>query len=874
MENLNDVEFGSDKSTEEAPILVAQRYLNIYRQVHIFNKAKRDQFDDELLALPPTITDFFKRMPGGRLLVEHIEEVKTERGIAFVKSNKEDFAEGSGTSSTPAPQSGAVVPVGVGGSVTVDASFAEALAQSMATAFSQNPIQTNVSGNFTPSGTIDFGNAFDVIAEEIKTSRACVLDILKETKSMTDSVIASQVSISRILEGILSSKTKGDIGAADLNNRIIASQTSITKLLEGLYNTGNATKGDVSAYLNIDKKLQDFKAEIKKEVETTILNTLKNFDVNKVSLVNALPSSPNDILDTEDYSDIKEDNTPLETTNFNTDEISQKKKKKKKKKNKNPQAENINNGEALASISAPIVGGVIHNKLFKHEDDFKNVNLDEPPMEFDEDISLDMDVNETPKINSLASLDSNFTIKDIEDETSQDIDDGLSFELPKQSFVEQNTDDSNESFDESSLSEELDDGLSFALPEQGALLKHELENTDQTIKIDNSLEEFDLVKQYPEDDGLSFDLPEKDMDLDDISVDDTDLDGNFSKDYEAIQTSNLNKTQQTNNIDLDNFLSSGEEISFEETSYENKANNTQSDIDLTAVNFDNINTIEDASLDDFSKANSFEESVLEANNESNFDYSNDDELSIHDNDTSFEQFDEMTKEENLVEENNDLELDNFFANNMTENSTITEEENNNIPSDNIFEENNIIQETTESTDIDSFLNFNEDSTNKQTIEEDDTIIEVDLADDVITKETITSTEQPQSRYSAELDKIRAALTSENVDLSTLDEPIALDDYSDDENISDDYDGITSNTDDDQEWEYEYVEEDDDNTIQDTNTVIAEENITSTSSDNQEDWEWEYVDENGNPIEGDENSEDWEWEYVEENEEENNQDNNQ
>ena len=91
MENLNDAEFGSNKSGEEAPILVAQRYLNIFRQVHIFNKAKRDQFDDELLALPNSVMDYFKRMPGGRLLVEHIEDVKTERGIAFVKSSREDF---------------------------------------------------------------------------------------------------------------------------------------------------------------------------------------------------------------------------------------------------------------------------------------------------------------------------------------------------------------------------------------------------------------------------------------------------------------------------------------------------------------------------------------------------------------------------------------------------------------------------------------------------------------------------------------------------------------------------------------------------------------------------------------------------------------
>ena len=62
MENLNDAEFGSNKDGEEAPILVAQRFLNIFRQVHIFNKAKRDQFDDELLALQPNITDFFKKI--------------------------------------------------------------------------------------------------------------------------------------------------------------------------------------------------------------------------------------------------------------------------------------------------------------------------------------------------------------------------------------------------------------------------------------------------------------------------------------------------------------------------------------------------------------------------------------------------------------------------------------------------------------------------------------------------------------------------------------------------------------------------------------------------------------------------------------------
>ena len=215
MENLNDVEFGSDNDGKEAPILVAQRYLNIFRQVHIFNKNKREEFDNELLALPPEITDFFKRMPGGRLLVEHIEKVKTERGISFVKANREDFDEGAGKIDAPAPVQAAGGAV-IGGSLTIDSSFAEALAKALALAFKQN--QVPVSAGETAVLSSGAENAFDVIAEEIRSSRAAMLDVLKETRSVTDSVIASQVSIARILEGILSSRNRDDADLSDLNN--------------------------------------------------------------------------------------------------------------------------------------------------------------------------------------------------------------------------------------------------------------------------------------------------------------------------------------------------------------------------------------------------------------------------------------------------------------------------------------------------------------------------------------------------------------------------------------------------------------------------------------------------------------------------------
>ena len=44
-ELIENAEFGRKRKNEEDPILIAQRFLNIYRQMHIFNKQKQDEFD-------------------------------------------------------------------------------------------------------------------------------------------------------------------------------------------------------------------------------------------------------------------------------------------------------------------------------------------------------------------------------------------------------------------------------------------------------------------------------------------------------------------------------------------------------------------------------------------------------------------------------------------------------------------------------------------------------------------------------------------------------------------------------------------------------------------------------------------------------------
>ena len=45
----------AQRNGEEDPVVVAQRFLNIYRQIHIFNAEKKAAFNKMLLALSPQI---------------------------------------------------------------------------------------------------------------------------------------------------------------------------------------------------------------------------------------------------------------------------------------------------------------------------------------------------------------------------------------------------------------------------------------------------------------------------------------------------------------------------------------------------------------------------------------------------------------------------------------------------------------------------------------------------------------------------------------------------------------------------------------------------------------------------------------------------
>ena len=809
MENLNDVEFGSDKKKEEAPILVAQRYLNIYRQIHIFSKEKRDNFDDELLALPPQITDFFKRMPGGRLLVEHMEEVKTQRGIAFVKANKEDFAEGSGKGASPAPVASATgVPV-VGGNITVDASFAETLAKSLAEAFKQNPGALNTGSVSVAGGKIDFGNAFDIIAEEIRTSRASLLDVLKETRSITDSVIASQVSISRILEGILSQRTKDDIGVADLNNRIIASQTSITKLLEGLYMAKNPSLAENCDYQYLDNKLQNIKDEVRLEMERSVKkmedlissislqvskvatpsNLKDSFDfsqntnfndetiINEPIIPNTLqpniatykttvdeenlqdkPQSNVSLLDTETPQEVvpsKIESTPIaeiDSADFQAEQQNNHKKDDYLEVSQNNETNENNNTSKSFEDEIPETDSLddILGDMASIDDIIEQDNINK------EEIKTIDEVENTFVSDEVITQNEQITPTDeapLFDE-SYDANDGLDFGLPEQSNTH------GVSNIEPSVNAYNDDGLDFALPEQN---------------FSEDSEE-DIIFKTPEntvDDGLGYELPQHEIIDDDNSI-------------------------QTSNVSENNIVDDG--LAYDLPQESNFVNNDNIEVEESFVT-------EETNIEDIFENS--EESII---------------------------VDEIASEDIAsISAEEDIALDDFFDNNVEEDTPLQYSNDAELPSLN--------------TDIDTFIS--KENSLEELLEEDNQLPlneEEQEDNQFIKQEEVSVVEQPeptQSRYSNELDKIRRALTSDDIDVSSIDKPIALDDYFDDENISEEDDfsvNITNN---------------DDTTTETPDTLINE--------NNDEEWEWDYVDENGNPVDSDGEGEEWEWEYVEEDE---------
>ncbi len=181
-ELIENAEFGRKNKGEEEPILVAQRFLNIYRQMHIFNKERQEQFDNMLLQLSPDVRILLSTLPGGSLLLEHIEELEAKKGLispAVPKNktntkNPQDLMQKTPTSTAAqtAKQTAS------NASIVIDSSFASELSNSLSFALQQ-------------------------------TERRYKEDIKTLTETLTHSIMESQSAIANMMKDILLASHNG-----------------------------------------------------------------------------------------------------------------------------------------------------------------------------------------------------------------------------------------------------------------------------------------------------------------------------------------------------------------------------------------------------------------------------------------------------------------------------------------------------------------------------------------------------------------------------------------------------------------------------------------------------------------------------------------
>jgi len=79
-DEINEARRKAMRNGEEDPVVVAQRYLNIYRQMHIFPPERKEAFDKMLVEIPADIRSILGSLPGGLMLQDYIGDLIEKQG--------------------------------------------------------------------------------------------------------------------------------------------------------------------------------------------------------------------------------------------------------------------------------------------------------------------------------------------------------------------------------------------------------------------------------------------------------------------------------------------------------------------------------------------------------------------------------------------------------------------------------------------------------------------------------------------------------------------------------------------------------------------------------------------------------------------------
>lgn len=200
-------EYEENSSVGEDDTVTAQRFLNIFRQLHIFTPEKKAAFDNMILAQPANIRGTFGKLLGGHSLQEYVNELESSQGIAQSYTGESYIPEVSGKKS--------VSDVHYVQNTSSAASLNDAQIQQIIDNVTQN--QTAIISDLTKIQTEQLEKLIRLsLQETYKSSVQAVLGALKQgdlSSKDIDKVVSSVLPASAILAAAsLSENSKEDKG--------------------------------------------------------------------------------------------------------------------------------------------------------------------------------------------------------------------------------------------------------------------------------------------------------------------------------------------------------------------------------------------------------------------------------------------------------------------------------------------------------------------------------------------------------------------------------------------------------------------------------------------------------------------------------------
>ena len=316
------------RNGEEDPVVVAQRFLNIYRQMHIFSAERKEAFDKMLLELSPSIRGIFGSLPGGAILQDYVDDLAEKAGVEKSSQSSENMsldneanqqAQILATALAKAQSQTPSAPIGSGtAKLSMDENFAGEFAK--------------IIGNIFQEQAISQKSSIEKLASDLSKTQLFIAKTLKENKDeqraevgvLCKAIIKSQTALSSSLTSAIAMQTdsssKNENETKQLIENVLDNQKQLNIRIDKVEELSAAKANDNIKLIEVFEKSQ---AEIIKGLSNLQSNnsiTISRTDEDDERLVKLISQSQESLIKTVMATNLQQNNNSA-TQNNNANNI-------------------------------------------------------------------------------------------------------------------------------------------------------------------------------------------------------------------------------------------------------------------------------------------------------------------------------------------------------------------------------------------------------------------------------------------------------------------------------------------------------------------------------------------------------------------------